>query len=309
MESLVSVIVPVYNTREYLEQCMTSLLSQTYGNVQIILVDDGSTDGSDSICDAFAARDSRIQVIHQKNQGVSVARNRGLEKAQGEWVVFVDSDDFLPSTSLESLVNANADLAIGGITELDESGNYLETSSQFPFQILSQKHALEMLFDESLWGYQGYLCNKSYKLQIIRQHGIQFDPSVKYNEDRLFIVEYLLHCITVAIIPQMVYYYRMSTGSALGQIKVSFKPAMLTELDAFEKMKRLIQMDYPEIFHRISWLSFEKALFWQRRIPPDYAAEKRRVRRIIRDNAKICLKCSKNMFRKAKIIGHCILER
>lgn len=309
MESLVSIIVPVYNTREYLEQCVTSLLSQTYGNIQIILVDDGSTDGSDSICDAFVARDSRIQVIHQKNQGVSAARNRGLEKAQGEWVVFVDSDDFLPNTSLESLINSNADLAIGGITELDESGNYLETQPHFPFQVLTQKHALEMMFDESLWGYQGYLWNKSYRLQIIRQYGIRFDPSVKYNEDRLFIVEYLLCCATIVIIPKTVYFYRKRAESALGQIKVSFKPAMLTELDAFEKMKKLTQMDYPEVFQRISWLSFEKALFWLRKIPADCVKEKKQVRKIIHDNAKICLKCSKNVFRKAKIIGHCVLER
>ena len=309
MESMVSIIVPIYNTQKYLEQCLNSLLTQTYRNLQIILVDDGSTDGSGKICDAYAARDNRIHVIHQKNQGVSAARNQGLEKAQGEWVVFVDSDDFLPNTSLEALVKSNVDLAIGGIRELDENGNCLETPKKLPSQVLSQRHALDMLFDESLWGYQGYVWNKSYRMQIIRQYGIRFDPSVKYNEDRLFIVEYLLHCTTISMIPQMVYFYRKWMESALGQIDVSFKPAMLTELDAFERMKRLTQIDYPEVFQRISWLSFEKALYWLRRIPPNYAVEKKHVRRILHDNARICLKCSKNVFRKVKIIGHCILER
>lgn len=309
MESLVSIIVPVYNTQKYLEQCVTSLLSQTYRNLQIILVDDGSTDGSGNLCDAFATEDGRIQVIHQKNQGVSAARNCGLEKANGEWALFVDSDDILPKDSLASLVKSGADLTMGCLEEFDESGSLVEAPKFIPSQTLSRKQALEMLFDESVWGYQGYLCNKLYRLQVIQNFKIRFDPVIQYNEDRLFVMEYLLHCNNITIIPQTVYFYRQRAESAMGQMKALFKPAMLTELDAFEKMKELVYEEYPNIYRKIASLSFEKALFWLNQIPDRYTVERRRVRITVRKNAKICLKYSKGVFRKVKIIVHCILER
>ena len=101
---LISVIVPVYNVERYLAECVDSILGQTYGNLEIILVDDGSTDGSGIMCDQYAQKDARIHVIHQKNQGLSSARNTGLDMAQGEWIAFVDSDDWLEPNTYEVLL-------------------------------------------------------------------------------------------------------------------------------------------------------------------------------------------------------------
>ena len=106
MENLISVIVPVYNVEPYLKECISSILHQTHNALQVILIDDGSTDGSGEICDQFAKRDDRIEVIHQKNAGVSVARNAGLQRAIGKFVIFTDSDDKLPATAYQDLLEA-----------------------------------------------------------------------------------------------------------------------------------------------------------------------------------------------------------
>lgn len=120
---LISVIVPVYNTKAYLKKCITSIIGSTYENLQIILIDDGSTDDSSGICDYFSAKDSRIEVLHKRNGGASSARNLGLEKARGEYIVFVDSDDYIDSKLIENLYNAsiryNADYVVCGFSTVD----------------------------------------------------------------------------------------------------------------------------------------------------------------------------------------------
>ena len=103
MDELISIIVPVYNAEKYLPACVESLLSQTYGALEVILVNDGSKDGSAALCDTYAARDSRVRVIHQENQGVSTARNAGLDHAAGKYVAFVDADDYVKPDYLERL--------------------------------------------------------------------------------------------------------------------------------------------------------------------------------------------------------------
>ena len=115
---LVSVIVPVYNVAPYLEQCLDSIVNQTYQNLEIILVDDGSTDESGAICDRYAEQDGRIQVVHKENGGLSSARNVGLDKMTGEWVLFVDSDDWIELNTLELLFeqkNEHAEIVEFGI--------------------------------------------------------------------------------------------------------------------------------------------------------------------------------------------------
>lgn len=120
---MVSVIVPVYNVEPYLRECLDSIITQTHTNLEIIIIDDGSTDGSGAICDAYAAKDARIQVIHQENRGLSAARNRGIELAYGEYLHFVDSDDYLLPDCIEMLlklcVDYDADMSIGTHTRLE----------------------------------------------------------------------------------------------------------------------------------------------------------------------------------------------
>lgn len=109
---MVSCIIPVYNTEKYLPRCIESVLAQTFVDWEMLLIDDGSTDASGSICDEYAAKDERIRVFHKENGGISSARNLGLNYAQGEWIFFVDSDDSLPKTSLESLLSRSSDANI-----------------------------------------------------------------------------------------------------------------------------------------------------------------------------------------------------
>lgn len=113
---MVSCIIPVYNTEKYLRRCIESVLAQTFVDWEMLLIDDGSTDASGSICDEYAAKDERIRVFHKENGGISSARNLGLNYAQGEWIFFVDSDDSLPKTSLESLLarSSDANIIAGG---------------------------------------------------------------------------------------------------------------------------------------------------------------------------------------------------
>lgn len=307
---LISVIVPIYNTEKFLNACLDSLLAQTFQDYEAILVDDGSTDGSGRICDSYAEKDCRIHVIHQKNAGVSVARNRALEKVSGEYVFFLDSDDILPENAFEKLVHTDADLIIGSIWEVDEYGRPNGISQCLPNQSLSRVQVLEALFDESQWGYQGYIWNKLYRRSVIVKQNIRFDPVIKYNEDRLFLVEYLLSCSKVIMTSEVVYYYRQQKKSALAQVKLGFKPGVLTELDAFESMKVLVKEDYPRLYQNISRLAFEKSLYWLNKIDKGYPCEKKKVRSYVFQNARVCLRVSgKSPLYKIKLIAHCVLKR
>lgn len=309
-DCLISVIIPVYNTEEFLEKCLDSLRLQTLKNYEAILVDDGSTDSSGKICEKYARLDSRIQVIHQKNAGVSVARNRALNKAKGAYVFFLDSDDILPNDAFEKLVQNDADLVIGSIAEVDESGESNGVFQLLPNQELSRSQVLEALFNEFLWGYQGYLCNKLYRYSIIKDYDIQFEPNIKYNEDRLFLTKYLLSCSKIIMCSSIVYFYRQQKNSALAKTRRNFRPDVLTELDAFEMMKKLVIDEYPGLYQLISRLEFERSLYWLKQIPKKYPNEKKKVRNYVRRNAKICIVMSdKGLIYRIKVILHCLFER
>lgn len=306
---MISVIVSVYNTGEYLPPCLRSLTGQSYRNLEIILVDDGSTDGSGAVCDEVAARDSRVKVIHQKNAGVSAARNTGLDAVRGAYVFFQDSDDILPETALERLMEnrKRKTLICGSIRQL--RGEALSEEGLFlPDRELSAAEMLRLLFHEEEMGYQGFMWNKLFDLALIRELGIRFDPAVCYNEDRLFVTAYLLGCAQVRMIPDVVYLYRIHAASAQGTIGHAFKSAALTELDAFEKMALLLEAQYPQLSRRVARLCFEKSLYWLGRIPQENRADRVKARRILRRNAKRCLAVEDGAG-KLKIIVHCLLER
>ena len=126
-EDLISVIVPVYNVENYLRECLDSIVAQTYRNIEVILVDDGSKDSSGKICDEYADKDNRIKVIHKENGGVSAARNTGLDIAKGEWISYVDSDDYIESTMIETLIclakKNDVELAMCSFKDISECEN------------------------------------------------------------------------------------------------------------------------------------------------------------------------------------------
>ena len=214
MSNLVSIIVPVYNTGTYLAPCLQSLCDQTYKNLEIILVDDGSTDGSGAVCDEFAHRDGRVKVIHQKNAGVSAARNAGLDAASGAYLTFVDADDGLVpaavETALRYLLENSADVVTYGWQKIFSDDGHTEDSAEC-FSCTGDIPGVlrEILAHYSACG-GGYPWNKLWR----RSGDIsRFDPELYYFEDMEWVVRMLLGVRRIVVCPECLYRYRIHTGS------------------------------------------------------------------------------------------------
>lgn len=219
---VISVIIPVYNVEQYLRRCLDSVQAQTFDDFEAILVDDGSTDNSGAICDAYVRSDRRFTVIHQPNTGVSAARNAGLHAAQGKFITFVDADDEVVPKWLELLYAAfseDVDLVSGSfiqykndvlVPDTKESKNRKLTRNQF---VKKMSHYKERNTSR-------YMMTKLFDASIIRDNQLQFDTSITYREDSVFMYDYLFHCDkSVACISEPVYvYYRRSNGAAMTQL-------------------------------------------------------------------------------------------
>ena len=212
---LISVVVPVYNAAHTLEYTVGSILSPSFFDCcELILVDDGSTDGSGGICDDFAAIGDSVKVIHQKNGGVSRARNAGIAAASGKYIMFVDSDDILPSDCfsvfLDSIHNfADADIYIGGCTFSVKGNGRVEVLPESLH--LYEKEAILDFFDDNYAERQSFLrpvWGKLFRRSLISEAALRFEPGLGYGEDVLFLFEYLLHSQSIVTIPRSVYTYR-----------------------------------------------------------------------------------------------------
>lgn len=221
---LVTVVVPVYNARMYLEACVDSIRAQTYTNLEIILVDDGSTDGSGELCDGLAREDPRIQVIHRANGGVSSARNAGLDAARGEYVCFVDSDDRILETMAEEMtavMEAEAcGLCVGGILVRDEENEANSYCICYPkpalFQFSARREKDRFLCRwilNSRFGWSG--CTQMFRREIIERHHLRFLDGQKMYEDIDFFFRYTACCQSLRYIPKVFYIYRQHAGSAV----------------------------------------------------------------------------------------------
>ena len=238
MEHLVSIIVPVYNTGEYLAPCIESLTSQTYSNLEIILVDDGSTDGSGAVCDEFAHRDSRVKVIHQKNAGVSAARNAGLEIASGAYLTFVDADDGLVphglETALRYLRENDADMVTYGWKRHFMEDGRTEPCAEPFLSTRDISNVLgRVLTDYSACG-GGYPWNKLWR---VRGAVPRFDPELYYFEDLEWVVRVLLQTESIVVCPECLYDYRIHSAS------ISRDPAKAErrELGYHRSMEKIIR--------------------------------------------------------------------
>ncbi len=214
-----SIIVPVYNVRPFLRRCLASLIAQTCEEWEIIVVDDGSTDGSSEICDEFAHTDG-VVVIHQKNQGLAAARNAGMARASGEWLVFVDGDDWVDADMLEILqghiLASNADFYRLSFKTTDENGNLSDTfpvtKSDTLISFSEEKDRFKFYFDNFMrtvrvWG-------GAYRRSIVEKYHLQFvDTEQVYAEDLLFNFQYLLRASKIAYLKDLPYYYRKRPGS------------------------------------------------------------------------------------------------
>ena len=211
MSVLISVIVPVYNVDRYLDKCIESILSQTYVSFELLLIDDGSTDNSGNICEKYAELDNRVKVIHKENGGVSSARNVGIDNSNGEWIAFIDADDWIYPDYLNSFISSfsqNADLYIQGY--VDSNGTRLVRPDRY---WCSDELIIE-LDDIYLDQLYGFVWNKLFKSSIIKANALYFNNQITMIEDLLFIYDYLLHSKSVFNISRVNYYYWRHESSA-----------------------------------------------------------------------------------------------
>lgn len=206
----ISIIVPVYNVEKYLVQCIDSILMQSFLDFELILVDDGSTDTSGLICDEYARKDSRIRVFHKNNGGVSSARNIGLINAKGDWILFLDADDWLENNALSTIINnTNNEVSLIQFNVYVVNGSNRRLHNNGDGQ----------RFFQSLDSYYRYsrpeLWNYCFKYEIISKLNLRFNENLNYAEDQVFVYTYLNYSdIKVKYIPAALYNYRINNTSA-----------------------------------------------------------------------------------------------
>ena len=240
-ESLISVIVPIYNVEDYLEKCLQSIIQSTYKNIEVILVDDGSTDNSGKICDKYDSKYSFVKVIHRNNGGLSAARNSGMEIAKGDYYFFVDSDDAITPDILMKLIQAakkyDADVVQCGYRKVDENG---DTISVVKFQnelIKGSEEVLSSYFRDKK--YQVVVWNKLYKSELIKSNRF---VEGKNNEDNMFLADIIYKIDTVYLLHDIGYLYLQRAGSIMG---TSFSPKKMDAFFAVNYMLKSAKANFP----------------------------------------------------------------
>jgi len=244
---LVSVIVPVYNVAEYLDQCLASIVAQSHANLQIVIVDDGSTDGSGLLCDSWAARDSRIEVVHQANRGLSAARNAGLDLAMGDYLVFVDSDDYVQERFVEEMLAAalglGVDCAMCGFTWL--AGNRMtEALPSAELEVVSGCECLRRLLEQERGGcfhIDTAPWNRIYARSLFEDNGIRY-PEGRTYEGTATMFPLTFSSNAVALVPHALYLHRVRPESI---VQTRSELNMIDALLAGEKLYTDIAANCP----------------------------------------------------------------
>lgn len=256
IKECISIIIPVYDVAEYLPQCLESVCNQTYKNLEIILVDDGSTDGSGKICDEWQKKDDRIVLIHKENGGVSSARNEGLKRATGEYIGFVDADDWLEPDMYEKLAAGiyGAEAVSCGYVDYPygegvpvPKGIKSLPACDFPDSIIA-------LFERN--GYFTTLWNKLFRREVIFSEGsfIHLDTTLAFGEDEVWLVTVLGKCNKVAFIPEALYHWRPRSGSVtrfktISEKQLSLLRAKKIALDLLPRRRDVIELAKSRTFN------------------------------------------------------------
>ncbi len=256
----ISIIVPVYNVEKYLSKSLESLINQTFRDIEIICVNDGSTDGSGKILEDFARKDSRIKVICQENSGVSAARNSGIEAAQGRFVMFLDGDDYYTrdacKIAYDTICTDNSDIAVFGMIEkygIFYKGGRVNRSI---------KKALKTK-NPDLWKFQTFCWNKIYRIEFIKKNNIKFPIGVKNSEDGIFSLICLFNTSKFSFIDKSLYVYRKNragcaTASSNG-IQNDFEAfKIFYEMDIFQKQSMDVQLRVVEKFCSGIWSYYKQ---------------------------------------------------
>lgn len=224
MNELFSIIIPVYNANSFLSGCVNSIINQTYQNWHLYLVDDGSNDGSQILCDIFSNKYTNISTIHKENGGVSDARNRGMLEALGEWILFVDSDDYLETNALavikDLIINYETDLVLFNIKEKSIDGNVKYRSHPLKSNYLYSRNEIETVVLPyvcySDYSFINSPCNKVYRANLIRKHNIKFPMRVR-GEDWFFNINFLIFAQSLVANELPLYNYVRNSQSAMSK--------------------------------------------------------------------------------------------
>lgn len=270
---LISLIVPAYKAEKHIKRCADSILGQTYTNEELILIDDGSYDGCSAVCDEYATSDDRVVVIHKKNGGVSMARNAGIDVAKGEYITFVDADDYVENRYIEHLYQAfenNDGISMSATSFIMcyISGNRSEQIKECKndktaevLMLLNPSHWLN-----SVWG-------KLYIRDTVLYNGLRFDSSIFYAEDSLFLLMYINSCEGFFIHKNFCdyYYWRQDESTTNSDFSLS----RLSLLTAFDKIQAIVQNKKAKDFAQVTKVSYSIVFFHAMRNVPKWKSEKK----------------------------------
>lgn len=254
---LVSILVPVYNVQKYLRQCLNSIIAQTYDCLEIILVDDGSTDESGNICDYYAKKDSRIQVIHKENGGLVSARKTAVNKATGSYAICVDSDDWIETDMVEVLLaealKHNADMVTSGVWR--EYGNHtVEEFDYFESGVYDREMIERSIFPKLIctdkffqWGLNTHIYNKLFKCDLLRKNQNLALDSIRIGEDAAVVYPFVFEVKCIIVTKNIFYHYRMRENSIMDSyFKEEYERTKLLITYLRERMKTLKLMNVTE---------------------------------------------------------------
>lgn len=233
--TLVSIILPVHNAEKYLMKTLKSIRNQTYQYYEVIMINDGSTDYSDEICQEIEALDIRFKYYSQKNKGVSATRNFGMNVAIGEKITFVDADDYIQSNHLESMMNKNADLVISGVNKISSDGIIFEKTNHKDVAISRIEALKDILIINDV---RAYCWNKLFSREIISKHNIRFDENISISEDTLFCFNYICYCNSICFTQENTYFYQINGESVTGKRNnnILWDNKYLSVLDAIKQI-------------------------------------------------------------------------
>lgn len=235
---LISLIVPVYNVEKYLHKCINSILNQTFSNFELLLINDGSIDQSGKICDYYSKKHESIKVLHQKNQGASSARNLGIDYAVGQYICFIDADDwieldYLQSFCVDELKNDESIFVLQDILKVNDGK--INKYCNFPNRTINYNAFSELFTKYKLYNF-GHPFSKLYQTKILKESNIKFDTKIRYSEDLLFMLQYLQYVKTVIFLPSAKYNYNNQNANSLINQFHSFE----SEFYCFKRIKYAI---------------------------------------------------------------------
>lgn len=251
---MISIIIPVYNTEQYLPECIESILAQTFQDFELILVNDGSKDGSGKVCDEYAKKDERIRVIHKENGGVSKARNTGLDAAQGQYVMFCDADDYAEPQWCEMLYKQiqkhPKSWCFCGCHCVDANRNYTAENCVLHNEPIFESFPISNYKEVYDTNYSALLWNRIFDIGVIREHNIRFDEQMSVSEDVLFNLHYGAFCDEFAVVNMPLYNHRVYLNNEVEHLDGKRPKEMFyTNQQVYKARRKLISQEEQREFN------------------------------------------------------------